>query len=302
MRIRGVLHPGRRRPGPGRPRGPGRGAADGRAPGAGDRPRAVADRRPQRPGRARSVAHPPGRRRRRGAPAGPAGGGGLPHPAAPGRSRRSSRARRPARRRCRPGAPPRGCSPATRRPRPGSPTASATCSARCAAPGALQLAGLPLGDPTARALAARLPTRWSWRNAAAARLVDELDARRRTRWSAAATPASSSGGCPPCSHARPTARPRLPAGRRAAARRHRPGRAGGGRRAAARRAPGCSRSSTAPTAGPGGAPATSAGWRTEMGAPLVSLTAPARGWPRGRRSAPGAARSTSGRSTGVARP
>src|SRR5687767_3005628 len=64
-----------------------------------------------------------------------------------------------ARSRCRAAAPPHGCSPAT------------TTLRR---PWSLELAGLPLGDPTSRLLAARLPTSVLG-NVRSVRLVDELD-------------------------------------------------------------------------------------------------------------------------------
>ena len=164
-----------------------------------------------------------------------------------------------------------------------------TCSARCAVPGALELAGLPLGDPTARALSARLPTSVLG-NVRSVRLVDELDelgAGRRCvrsrdprvleRWLPALLaarpipgPAPSCGpprGCTPRSGSSswrwwPTA---------------------------TTSAPGCSRSSTATTAGPGGGPGR--GLRTEMGAPLVGLTA------AGAADGPSRSALSSGRST-----
>ena len=158
-------------------------------------------------------------------------------------------------------------------------------------PWALELAGLPLGDPTARALAARLPTSVLG-NVRSVRLVDELDApddagrpavvrsrdpRVLERW----LPALLAG-------ADPRARGFL----RATARLHA---AIGELEVAVVAEDGILRAGLLtlvdgddrwPWWGTGGAP----GLRTEMGAPLVGLTAPGRGWPARSALSPGAAR------------
>jgi hypothetical protein len=143
-------------------------------------------------------------------------------------------------------------------------------------PWALELAGLPLGDPTSRALSARLPTSVLG-NVRSARLVDELDdlagtpvlrgrdPRALERW----LPALLAGADGP------RARGFL----RAAARLH----AAIGQLELAVAADGDSLRGALLTLVDGGDRwpwwGTGEGLRTEMGAPLVGLTASARGWP-----------------------
>ena len=151
---------------------------------------------------------PPGGGRGRG-PAGPAGGGGLPLPAAPGPDDGRLDARRRDRSRCRAGARPRGCWPGTRTPRTAWPTAC------CDLLGTLRGPWSAASWPACRSVTRRRAP-WppgcpppSWPTSAAPASSTSSTTRRPggRRWSAAAIPASSSGGCPRSWPARPIPAP-----------------------------------------------------------------------------------------------
>jgi hypothetical protein len=153
-------------------------------------------------------------------------------------------------------------------------------------PWSLELAGLPLGDPTSRLLAARLPTSVLG-NVRSVRLVDELDdlgpapvlrsrdPRLLERWLPALLTAAD---------------PRVRAFLRATARVH----AAIGELELAVVADGDTLRAGLLTLVDGEDRwpwwSTGTGTRTEMGAPLVGLTAPARGWPAPSALSRGAAR------------
>jgi hypothetical protein len=156
-------------------------------------------------------------------------------------------------------------------------------------PWALQLAGLPLGDPTTRALAARLDTA-VLANARSTRLVDRLDAEGATPVVRSRDPRVLEQWLPALLAG--AADPRARAFLRAAARLHA---AIGQLELAVTAERGTLRTGLLtlvdgddrwPWWGTGDA----GGWRTEMGAPLVRLTAAARGWPARSAVSPGAAR------------
>jgi hypothetical protein len=143
-------------------------------------------------------------------------------------------------------------------------------------PWSLQLAGLPLGDPTLRALAARLPTALL-ANSRSSRLVDELDqvdAVVRSR-----DPQVLERWLPDLLPREPDRRAR--AFLQAATRLH----AAIGQVEVAVVADGSGLRAGLVTLLDGGArlpwwgTSDVGGLRTELGAPLVRLTAPARGWP-----------------------
>ena len=144
-------------------------------------------------------------------------------------------------------------------------------------PWAVELAGLPLGDPTARALSARLPTS-VLANVRSARLVDGLDALGGDAVLRSRDPAALDRWLPAL--VARTADRRSGAFLRAAARLH----AAIGQLELAVAADGDRLRAGLLTLVDGGDRwpwwGTGEGLRTEMGAPLVGLTVPARRWPR----------------------
>jgi hypothetical protein len=153
-------------------------------------------------------------------------------------------------------------------------------------PWSLELAGLPLGDPTSRLLAARLPTAVLG-NVRSTRLVDELDDLGPTSVVRSRHPRVLEQWLPALLAA---ADPRARAFLRATARLH----AAIGELELAVVTDGGSLRAGLLTLVDGDDRwpwwGTGAGTRTEMGAPLVGLTAPARGWPARSALSPGAAR------------
>jgi hypothetical protein len=153
-------------------------------------------------------------------------------------------------------------------------------------PWRLELTGLPLGDPTARLLAARLPTSVLG-NVRSVRVVDELDELGSTSLVRSRDPRVLEWWLPTLLTA---VDPRARAFLRATARLHA---AIGELELAVAADSGVLRAGLL-TLVDGGDRwpwwGTGPGTRTEMGAPLVGLTAPARGWPARRALSAGAAR------------
>jgi hypothetical protein len=153
-------------------------------------------------------------------------------------------------------------------------------------PWSLELAGLPLGDPASRELAARLPTSVLG-NVRSVRLVDEFDAFGSTSVVRSRDPRVLERWLPALLTA---VDPRARAFLRATARLHA---AIGELELAVAVGGGVLRAGLLTLVdGDDRWPwwGTGPGTRTEMGAPLVGLTAPARGWPAQSALSPGAAR------------